>query len=108
MTADLTDLHDPASAAYKKARRKYKKSTKHRPDSVDAEWTAFRAAEKRFKARFPPPDLSSVLDLALDDLDRRDGIEKGWWRGRADAVEVREVAVKGGRRGYAFPQIPGT
>lgn len=30
----------------------------------DSEWTPFRAAEKRFKVRFPPPDLTDVLDLA--------------------------------------------
>ncbi|KZV70655.1 hypothetical protein PENSPDRAFT_651390 [Peniophora sp. CONT] len=107
MTADLADLHDPSSAAYKKAHRKYKKSTKHRPDSADTEWTAFRASEKRFKARFPQPDLSDVLDLAADDTERREEVDKGWWKGRSDAVEVTEIAVGGGRRGYAFPQIPG-
>jgi len=30
----------------------------------DSEWTPFRAAEKRFKARFPLPDLTDVLDLS--------------------------------------------
>ncbi|KAG2157390.1 hypothetical protein DEU56DRAFT_17757 [Suillus clintonianus] len=57
------DIYDPSSAAYKKARRQFLKTTKNRSRDLDAEWTPFRAAEKRYKARFPPPDLSHVLDL---------------------------------------------
>lgn len=54
----------PLSREYKKARRLHWKSTKNRPVDVDQGWSAFRAAEKKYKARFPPPDLSTVLDLA--------------------------------------------
>ena len=37
---------------------------KMRPAHVDPGWSPFRAAEKKYKARCPPPDLSTVLDLA--------------------------------------------
>ncbi|KAG1756489.1 uncharacterized protein EDB91DRAFT_1092931 [Suillus paluster] len=57
------DIYDPSSTAYKKAKRQYLKTTKNRGKDLDAEWTPFRAAEKKYKARFPPPDLSHVLDL---------------------------------------------
>ena len=57
-------ISDYASREYKKARRQHYKSTKNRPVDVDASWSPFRAAEKKYKARFPPPDLSAVLDLA--------------------------------------------
>lgn len=52
------------SLEHKKARRLHYKSTKNRPVAVDQSWSPFRAAEKKYKARFPPPDLSAVLDLA--------------------------------------------
>ena len=55
-----------ASREYKKARRQHWKSTKNRPVNVDAGWSPFRAVEKKYKARFPPPDLSAVLDLNAD------------------------------------------
>lgn len=49
-----------SSPAFKKARR----ATKNRDhQSVDESWTAFRTAEKKYKARFRCPDLSGVLDL---------------------------------------------
>ncbi|KAH0827006.1 hypothetical protein J3R83DRAFT_4673 [Lanmaoa asiatica] len=60
----ISALNDSASREYKKARRQHWKSTKNRPIDVDASWSPFRAAEKKYKARFPPPDLSAVLDLA--------------------------------------------
>ena len=111
MATDLADLHDPTSSAYKRARRKYNKSTKHRPDTVESEWTPFRAAEKRFKSRFPPPDLTlDVLDLAIEEEDRREEVERGWWKGRkpveGEVREVREVS-RDGKRGYAFTDVPG-
>lgn len=62
MITTIMDIYDPSSAAYKKAKRQYIKTTKNR--SKDIEWTPFRSAEKKYKARFPPPDLSHVLDLA--------------------------------------------
>ncbi|KAF9218329.1 hypothetical protein BS17DRAFT_804842 [Gyrodon lividus] len=57
-------LYDPSSSEYKKARRQHIKTTRNRINDLDANWTAFRAAEKKYKARFPPPDMSAVLDLA--------------------------------------------
>lgn len=56
-------MTSPPSREYKKAHRLHSKSTKNRP-AADHEWSTFRAAEKKYKARFPPPDLSVLLDLA--------------------------------------------
>ncbi|KAI0781307.1 hypothetical protein BD413DRAFT_608470 [Trametes elegans] len=105
------DLHDPTSAAYKKARRRHLKSTRNRPQPAEAEHTPFRAAEKKYKARFPPPDLSDVLDLAAADRTRAEEVAHGNWKGRADAVPHTELplhAAKGdARRAYIFPGTPG-
>lgn len=64
ITTAIMDIYDPSSAAYKKAKRQYIKTTKNRSKDIFAEWTPFRSAEKKYKARFPPPDLSHILDLA--------------------------------------------
>ncbi|KAF9453192.1 hypothetical protein P691DRAFT_695142 [Macrolepiota fuliginosa MF-IS2] len=93
---------DPTSSAYKKARRQYIKATKNRPQDVETDWTPFRAAEKKFKARFPPPDLSGVLDLATLDPARADEISQGLWAGRADAVEYDILA----KNVVTIPRIP--
>jgi len=93
---------DPESSAYKKAKRQYIKATKNRKDT-ETDWTPFRAAEKKYKARFPPPDLSNVLDLALLDPNRVDEISRGVWAGRADAV-VHEFI---GKNVVTIPRIPG-
>ena len=90
--------------AFKKARRQHLKTTRNRDDTVDLDWTPFRAAEKRYKARFPPPDLSDVLDLlALVDAETVDGTGDGWL-GRPYAVECKEISSKV----YIVPSIPGT
>ncbi|KAH9929633.1 hypothetical protein B0H21DRAFT_781123 [Amylocystis lapponica] len=107
-----SDLLDPTSAAYKKARRQYWKTTHNRRQSIDADWTPFRAAEKKYKSRFPPPDLSGVLDVAVSDKSRADEVERGGWRGRSDAVRCREIELKLGkspmnRKAYIFPGRPG-
>ncbi|KAI0320182.1 hypothetical protein OF83DRAFT_1106178, partial [Amylostereum chailletii] len=67
-----------------------------------------------YKTKFPPPDLSNVLDLALDDDSRVEEIDRGRWRGRADAVHVEEINLDGvknttmrRRRAYICPKIPG-
>ena len=55
---------------YRKHKSSISKATKNRKLDFDPslEWTPFRAAEKRFKARFPLPDSSSdILDLAHGD-----------------------------------------
>lgn len=98
--------------AQKKARRQHLKTTKNRPADIEEGWTPFRAAEKRFKAKWPPPDLSSVLDLHPKDSADSDGANGGpSQRGRRDVVEWREVDVtvdgKGKGRAYVFPRIPG-
>ncbi|KAL0071535.1 hypothetical protein AAF712_001392 [Marasmius tenuissimus] len=102
-----SDLHDPTSSAYKKARKLFLKSTKNRIQDNDQEWTPFRAAEKRYKARFPPPDLSNVLDLALLNEERAHEVTAGVWRGRADAQEFREIRLQSGGKGYILSRIPG-
>jgi alkylated DNA repair protein alkB family protein 1 len=74
----------------------------------------FRAAEKRYKSRFPPPDLSNVLDLATLDSSRSEELRV--WNGSSDAVEWIKLPLKqngnddaNGLRGQAFivPRIPG-
>lgn len=99
-------LHDPASSEYKKAKRQYIKATKHRLVDVELDWTPFRAAEKRYKARFPPPDLSNVLDLAALDAERTHEIQRGIWSGSSDAVEYTDITL-GNRKAYSVPRIPG-
>ncbi|KAF9480110.1 hypothetical protein BDN70DRAFT_877998 [Pholiota conissans] len=101
----------PNTSAYKKAQRQYLKATKNRPANIESEWTPFRAAEKRFKARFPPPDLSSVLDLACADAHRAREIHDGYWKGDPNAIEVVEILLKTVRKepakAFTVPQIPG-
>ncbi len=106
----VSALHDSSSAAYKKAQRLHQKTTKNRSTAVESEWTPFRAAEKFYKARFPPPNLSNVLDLATLDDSRSSEIEAGYWLGRAEAVEYAELPLKNAsdaRKAYAIPAIPG-
>ena len=105
----------PGSAAYKKAFRNFRKSSRnqHMHDDVSSSGlTSFRSAEKTFKAKFPPPDLSNVLDLALLDRSRGDEINSGVWRGRADAIETREIRLSDdsplrSRKAFCVPRIPG-
>jgi hypothetical protein len=107
--------NDISSPAFKKARKQYIKSTSNRDANIELDWSAFRTAEKRYKSRFPPPDLSDALDLATLDESRSDEYTKGGWFGRSDAVEVRQVALKipdgacvsSDSKAYMIPQIPG-
>lgn len=105
-TMSLTaELLDPTSAAYKKARRQFYKATKNRPP-VEQDWTPFRAAEKHFKARFPPPDLSGVLDLAQLDSLRKEEVEEGVWKG--STVPFPYKRLEGCSRPiYVVPAVPG-
>ncbi|KAF8260437.1 hypothetical protein EI94DRAFT_1773707 [Lactarius quietus] len=109
-------LLDPTSREYKRARRHHYKTTKNRDGDNDTEWTPFRVAEKKYKARFPPPDLSGALDLALLDSRRHADIERTGWKGRSDVVQVKEVdlddarqnlGVAGARRAFAVVDVPG-
>ncbi|KAL5533065.1 hypothetical protein ACEPAF_4841 [Sanghuangporus sanghuang] len=107
-----TDMFTQGSSSYKKARKQYLKSNRNRPSGSSLDWTPFRAAEKKYMAKFPSPDLSDVLDLALLDECRSDEVAKGRWKGRADAIDAREITLKGytgcrWRRAYYVPQIPG-
>ena len=102
---NMADLLDPASAAYKKARRHFHNATKNRQNDYDALWSPFRAAEKRYKARFPPPDLTAALDFAALDPNRTQDL----WRGSPDALQFRRITLRKavGSEAYAIPCIPG-
>jgi alkylated DNA repair protein alkB homolog 1 len=109
MTPATTFLTDTSSPAYKKAQRQYLKSTNNRSKDVELHWTPFRAAEKKYKARFPPPDLSDVLDVATLDNTRAAEVAHGGWCGSADAVDCKEIKLKmqSSQKAYAVPSIPG-
>ena len=97
---------------YKKAKKLYEKSLRNRPpEQVGADCAPFRAAEKRFKARFPPPDLSDVLDLALLDPTRSDEILNGVWKGSPAALSYESIDVqlddKLPKSAYVFNSHPG-
>ncbi|KAJ7098004.1 hypothetical protein B0H15DRAFT_823718 [Mycena belliarum] len=104
------DLQDSSSPAFKKAKRQYLKSTRNRNIALESEWTPFRAAEKRFKARFPPPDLCDVLDLALLDDSRASEVQAGGWRGSCDVLDYRQLSPKStspNTKAFITPHIPG-
>jgi alkylated DNA repair protein alkB family protein 1 len=99
------------SAAYKKAWRQHRKSTKT-PASEDLPFIRYQ--EKYFKARFPPPSLERVLDLATRFDDRKHEIDAGVWKGSLVTVNVEEIScleAKGGqkppRRAFHFVDLPG-
>ncbi|KAJ3573957.1 hypothetical protein NP233_g2082 [Leucocoprinus birnbaumii] len=98
----MAAILDPNSAEFRKAKKQFLKTRRNRPD-VEADWTPFRAAEKKFKARFPPPDLSGVLDLALSTEERAEEIKRGGWAGSLDAVKYEAV----GTNAITVPSIPG-
>ncbi|KAL1745606.1 hypothetical protein HDZ31DRAFT_36016 [Schizophyllum fasciatum] len=108
----MAALLDPTSAEYKKARKQHERSLRNRDAAHD--WTPFRAAEKHYKARFPPPDLSRALDLATLDPARAPEIAAGGWRGSPsiDGVKVQRLDGDGAEsqplaRAYTLPHIPG-
>lgn len=105
LTMSASDLLDPNSQAYKKARRQFYKATKGRPPPSENDWTPFRAAEKKYKARFPPPDLSNVLDLAQLDSARSQEISQGVWKGSLDALEYS--SLESSPTAFTIPDIPG-
>ncbi|KAH7343899.1 2OG-Fe(II) oxygenase superfamily-domain-containing protein [Rhizoctonia solani] len=92
---------DTSSRSYKKALRHHLKSQQNKAHEDKAPLSAFRAAEKKYKSRFPPPDLSDVLDLAqTGEFDRG-------WRGNPDTSRLREVGFKGDGKAYTVDSIPG-
>jgi hypothetical protein len=95
------------SPQLKKIRRQQRKSAANN-DFNNPDWSPFRVAEKRFKARFPIPDLSNVLDLAILDPARALEIQQGFWSGRSDAIAHHAMHLQGRRtKGYIIPRIPG-
>ena len=105
---------DPTSREYKRARRHHYKTTKNRTEGFDTDWTPFRVAEKKYKARFPPPDLSDVLDLALLDKARSSEIDRAGWKGRVDAIQTKEIGLRDAqaapartRKAFIVTGIPG-
>lgn len=99
---------DTSSSSYKKAKRQYLKTTKNRNKDIELDWTPFRAAEKKYKARFPVPDLSNVLDLATLDDSRGDEVAQGGWAGNSNAVDYREIKLnKTDQKAYIIPRVPG-
>jgi len=107
--APFLTVTDASGPAYKKAQRQYLKSTSNRSKDVELHWTPFRAAEKKYKARFPPPDLSDVLDVATLDNTRAAEVAHGGWCGNADAMDYKEIKLKmqSSQKAYAVPSIPG-
>lgn len=103
----LLPVHDPTSPVYKKARRQYLKATKNRNNTLEDDWTPFRAAEKRFMARFPPPDLSGVLDLALLDPARTPEIQQGIWRGAINPDWYSLIDEHSSRPAFTIHNVPG-
>lgn len=89
----------PDTPEYKKAQRQHAKATKNRPTTIVQEWSPFRASEKKFKAHFPPPDLSNVLDLSAEEV-------LGHWVGSSTAFEYVNVALED-TKALAISQVPG-
>ena len=100
-------LLDPSDEGYKAALRRLKKAQKNVTPAQDRNWTPFRAAEKRYMTKFPPPDTSDVLDLALGDPSRAEELEQSRWKGTADALAARRVTCAGGARAYTLEALPG-
>ena len=95
----------PETPEYKKAQRQFLKATKNRPANIEQEWTPFRAAEKRFKARFPPPDLSDVFDLACNKVRE---LERKHWMGSPTVVDYVDVSLADRNlAAFSIPRVPG-
>ncbi|KAF8709381.1 2OG-Fe(II) oxygenase superfamily, partial [Rhizoctonia solani] len=96
---------DTSSRSYKKALRHHLKSQQNKAHEDKPPLSPFRASEKKYKSRFPPPDLSQVLDLGAA---REENIT-GEWRGNPNVpgLKMKEVGLKGGGKAYTFESIPG-
>lgn len=101
-------LSDSSSSQYKQARRQYIRSTKNRPADVESDWSPFRRAEKRYKARYPPPDLSNVIDLASIDRARDEEVLSGRWRGSVPSEGLKLLTnSESGSPIYSVTHLPG-
>lgn len=111
-------MYDPNSPNYKKARKLHLKTTKNRPADIEDGWTPFRTMEKKFKAKWPPPDLRGVLDLSQGvdmDIDGEEGTSQNVHSSQGDVFAWRQIKLdteermegKGERRAYVVPSVPG-
>lgn len=87
---------------HKKAMRRYLKNKKQ---DLDYEWTPFRAAEKHFKVRFPPPNLQTVLDLWETSAKSAEDIT-----GNPNAIFTKVIGTNDNRKAtaYTIPEMPGS
>ena len=99
------------SSAYKRAWRQHRKSAKT-PTSEDLPYIRYQ--EKYFKAKFPPPSLEQVLDLATRFDDRKHEVDAGVWKGSPAAVNVEEISClqpkdrqNSPRRAFHLVDLPG-
>jgi alkylated DNA repair protein alkB homolog 1 len=95
MSASL-DVNSPA---YKKALRLHKKS-KRTPAAESL--PVLREQEKAFKARFPPPSLSEVLDLSWNE-----NVHGNAWKGGATIPDLHKVQCLDGKTAYTIGSLPG-
>lgn len=84
---------------YKRRLKQYRKSTMgHLAD--ETAWTAFRKEEKKYKAKYPPPSLDEVLDLAALSSDQSSSCLFDKY--------VKQFKTKSGRtKAFGLEHIPG-
>ncbi|KAG8981785.1 hypothetical protein FRB90_006990, partial [Tulasnella sp. 427] len=109
MTLDVTETKE-----YKRALKHHLK-TRQQSSQVDV--TPFRAEEKKYKSKFPPPDLNEVLDVwALDeDLRGKAALGSTWDKGernsgtsaRSFKLQTSDEVPTQSRRGYCLDSHPG-
>ncbi|KZV88848.1 hypothetical protein EXIGLDRAFT_678500 [Exidia glandulosa HHB12029] len=97
-------LLDPNDPGYKAAVRRLKKSQKSFDHAPSSSWTPFRAAEKLYMQKFPPPDLSAVLDLASGEEDRALEMQHSRWKGSPTAFPTRRLYH---RNAHVVDNVPG-
>src|SRR4051794_38517486 len=94
-------LLDPSDDGYKAALRRLQKSQRANAfKEQDRNWTPFRAAEKRYMAKYPPPDMSGVLDLAAGDLARATELAQSKWKGDPSATATTRLSCANGAVAY--------
>jgi len=90
---------DITSPAHKKALRLHNKS-KRTPAAENL--PILRQQEKAFKARFPPPSLSDVLDLSWNE-----DIHGNVWRGTATVAGLHRIQCADANTAYTIDSLPG-